>query len=235
MTSYLCCKCVLFGVLPLGSVFLIVSTQSHAKFPHGSEIWRNADPHQLRCPSIARIPPSLTQHHPCQFRQRWTMGNILFTLSYRQSYYSACEWPQDFVFLYTPDYFKPCASWEVYLIITEDFQASDVKYNGTHMNTHQILDFDMEITLTAQQRRVYPFTLSAQCGEGRWYTVDSWLPYGYACSHFLSDYDKGPSMKCALMTENECRISFHVVGGDTGIIAYNLEMYGKFYNGIQNR
>uniref|UniRef100_A0A671XRD3 Integrin beta n=1 Tax=Sparus aurata TaxID=8175 RepID=A0A671XRD3_SPAAU len=28
-----------------------------------------------------------------------------------------------------------------------------------------------------------------------------------------ADYDKGPSMKCALMTENECRISFHLWRG----------------------
>lgn len=87
-------------VCPLSSVFLIViSTYGHAKFPHGSEIWRNADLHRLGCLS--------EQHHACPFRQRWTMGNILFTLSYRQCYCSACEQPADLVFLYRRHYFKP--------------------------------------------------------------------------------------------------------------------------------
>ncbi|XP_023279369.1 integrin beta-6-like [Seriola lalandi dorsalis] len=56
--------------------------------------------------------------------------------------------------------------------------------------------------------------------------MDSSLPYGYVCSHFLSDYNKSPSMPCTLMTENECWISFNVVGGETGTTAYNLQMYG---------
>lgn len=51
--------------------------------------------------------------------------------------------------------------------------------------------------------------------------IDSWLP------HFFSDYDKSSSMHCTLMTENECWISFNVVGGETGIMAYNLQIYGK--------
>lgn len=39
----------------------------------------------------------------------------------------------------------------------------------------------MEITLTAQQKRVYPFTFLPQCQEGRWYRMDS-------CHHpFLID------------------------------------------------
>lgn len=46
--------------------FIVVSTPGCAKFPHGSEIWRNADLHRLGCPSEACIPPlPLTQHHPC--------------------------------------------------------------------------------------------------------------------------------------------------------------------------
>lgn len=59
----------------------------------------------------------------------------------------------------------------------------------------------------------------------RW--TDSSLHYGYVCSPFLSDYDKGSSMPCALMTENECWISFNVVDSETGTTAYNLQMYGK--------
>ncbi|GLD55977.1 integrin beta-6 [Lates japonicus] len=41
-----------------------------------------------------------------------------------------------------------------------------------------------------------------------------------------ADYDKSPSMQCTLMTENECWISFNVVGGETGTTAYNLQMSG---------
>lgn len=48
-------------------------------------------------------------------------------------------------------------------------------------------------------------------------------------SPLFSDYDKSPSMQCTVMTENECWISFNVVGGETGTTAYNLQMYGKFY------
>lgn len=86
----------------------------------------------------------------------------------------------------------------------------------------------MEITLTAQQRRVYRFTLSAQCWQGRWYMKNSPLPYGYVCSHFFSDYDKSSSMQCRLMMENECWIAFNVAGSETGTTAYNLHMYGRF-------
>lgn len=54
------------------------------------------------------------------------------------------------------------------------------------------------------------------------------LLYRYVCSHVLSDYDeKRPSVQCALMMENECRISFSVVGSDIGITAYDLQMNGK--------
>lgn len=43
-------------VCPAGLVFLIaVSTFDNAKFSHGSEIWRNANLHQLRCP-LAFVP-----------------------------------------------------------------------------------------------------------------------------------------------------------------------------------
>lgn len=110
----------------------------------------------------------------------------------------------------------------------------EIQWHGphTHMHIHQIVVFDMEITLTAQQRRVYPFTFSVQCQKGRWYTMYSCLPYGYVCSHFHSDYDKSPSMQCTMMTENECWISFNVVGGEKGTTAYNLQMYGMFYNNI---
>lgn len=71
------------------------------------------------------------------------MGNILFTLSYRQRYCTAYEQPRDLVLLYRRDNFKPAytlrANWEVYLIIKEDFQASDVKYNdGVHTHTHTL-------------------------------------------------------------------------------------------------
>lgn len=41
-----------------------------------------------------------------------------------------------------------------------------------------------------------------------------------------ADYDKSPSMQCKLMMENECWISFNVVGGETGTTAYDLQMYG---------
>uniref|UniRef100_A0A3P9BBS4 Integrin beta n=1 Tax=Maylandia zebra TaxID=106582 RepID=A0A3P9BBS4_9CICH len=36
------------------------------------------------------------------------------------------------------------------------------------------------------------------------------LPYGYVCSHFLTDYDKSPSMSCTFMMKNECWASFKV-------------------------
>lgn len=65
--------------------------------------------------------------------------------------------------------------------------------------------------------------------------MDLSLPYGYVCSHFLSDYDKSPSTQCTLMMENECWISFNVVGGEAGATAYNLQMYGKFYNSTENK
>ncbi|XP_034536798.1 integrin beta-6 [Notolabrus celidotus] len=41
-----------------------------------------------------------------------------------------------------------------------------------------------------------------------------------------ADYDKSASMQCTLMTENECWISFSVVAGETGIMAYSLQIYG---------
>lgn len=33
-------------------------------------------------------------------------------------------------------------------------------------------------------------------------------------------------MQCKLMMENECWISFNVVGGETGITTYDLQMFG---------
>ena len=67
-------------------------------------------------------------------------------------------------------------------------------------------------------------------------SVPSSPPYRYWCSQVLSDYDdKRPSMQCTLMTENECRISFSVVGSDTGTTAYNLQMNGKLNDKIENR
>ncbi|KAK1890806.1 Integrin beta-6 [Dissostichus eleginoides] len=41
-----------------------------------------------------------------------------------------------------------------------------------------------------------------------------------------ADYDKSPSMKCKLMMEDECWVSFNVVGGETGITAYDLLKFG---------
>ncbi|XP_074523046.1 integrin beta-6 [Halichoeres trimaculatus] len=41
-----------------------------------------------------------------------------------------------------------------------------------------------------------------------------------------ADYDKSASTQCTLMTENECWISFIGVAGETGITAYNLQIYG---------
>lgn len=100
----------------------------------------------------------------------------------------------------------------------------------THMAHTEIVLFDMEITLTAQQRRGYPFTFSAQCWEGRWYTMHL-FPHPFLryvlCSHFLSEYDKSSSMQCTLMTKNECWISFSVVGSDTGTTVYDLQMHSK--------
>ncbi|KAM7424372.1 hypothetical protein PAMA_000627 [Pampus argenteus] len=44
--------------------------------------------------------------------------------------------------------------------------------------------------------------------------------------NITEDYDTSPSTQCKLMTENECWISFSVVGSDVGTTAYNLQMYG---------
>jgi len=45
------------------------------------------------------------------------------------------------------------------------------------MGTQQIVDFDMEITLTAQQRRVYPFTFKCNYKrEDDIFTIASLLP-----------------------------------------------------------
>ncbi|XP_012729890.2 integrin beta-6 isoform X1 [Fundulus heteroclitus] len=41
-----------------------------------------------------------------------------------------------------------------------------------------------------------------------------------------ADYDQSASVECTLMMENECRVSFHVAEGDTGLVAYNLQKYG---------
>lgn len=168
------------------------------------------------------------------------MGKRLFTLSYRQSYCGACEWPQDPVFLYRRDYFKATVlvQAERYIWLSQRiFPALDVKYNdAVHTHTHQIVVFDMESTLTAQQRQVYPFTFPAQCGMGRWYATDSCLAHGHVvCSPLPSDHDKSPSMQCTLMMENECWISFNVVEGETGTTAYDLQMLGKLCINVANR
>ncbi|XP_031702106.1 integrin beta-6 [Anarrhichthys ocellatus] len=44
--------------------------------------------------------------------------------------------------------------------------------------------------------------------------------------NMTADYDKSASMQCTLMMENECWISFGVVGGETGTTAYDLQMHG---------
>lgn len=41
-----------------------------------------------------------------------------------------------------------------------------------------------------------------------------------------TDYDQDLSMKCTLMTDSECWISFYVIGNEMGTNAYNLQMYG---------
>lgn len=41
-----------------------------------------------------------------------------------------------------------------------------------------------------------------------------------------TDYDQDLSMKCTLMTDTECWISFYVVGSETGNTAYSPQMYG---------
>lgn len=41
-----------------------------------------------------------------------------------------------------------------------------------------------------------------------------------------TDYDQDLSMKCTLMTDSECWISFYVIGSEIGTNAYNLQMYG---------
>lgn len=65
---------------------------------------------------------------------------------------------------------------------------------------------------------------------------DGFMPCLWICTFsFHSDYDKNPSMQCKLMMADECWISFNVVGGETGTTAYNLQMYGKLYNNIENR
>lgn len=64
--------------------------------------------------------------------------------------------------------------------------------------------------------------------------MNSCLPYGYAHSHFFSDQDNSLSMQCTVMTEDECWISFNVVGGETGTTAYNLQIYGKMYISVDS-
>lgn len=58
--------------------------------------------------------------------------------------------------------------------------------------------------------------------------MDSCFSFGHACSCSFSDYDKSASLQCAVMTENECRISFNVVASETQTTAYNLQIYGDF-------
>lgn len=60
------------------------------------------------------------------------------------------------------------------------------------------------------------------------------MPSLWICTHFFSDQDKSPSMQCTVMTEDECWISFDVVGGETGTTAYNLQIYGKMYIGVDS-
>lgn len=60
------------------------------------------------------------------------------------------------------------------------------------------------------------------------------FPYGYVCLHFLTDYDKSPSMSCTFMMKNECWASFKVVEGETDTTAYDLQMYGKLDTSIDD-
>lgn len=77
------------------------------------------------------------------------------------------------------------------------------------------------------------FYSSSTLSKGKMiYRVNSCLPYGYARCHFLSDYEKSPSMECTLMTEHKCWISFTVVGGETETTAYNLQIYGKVHYSV---
>ncbi|KAJ0001652.1 hypothetical protein NQD34_001448 [Periophthalmus magnuspinnatus] len=41
-----------------------------------------------------------------------------------------------------------------------------------------------------------------------------------------TDYDQNHSMKCTLMTDSECWISFYVIGSEIGTNAFDLQMYG---------
>lgn len=40
-------------------------------------------------------------------------------------------------------------------------------------------------------------------------------------------------MKCKMMMEDECWVSFNVVGGETGITAYDLLKFGKFHKNTE--
>lgn len=102
------------------------------------------------------------------------------------------------------------------------------------MHTHQIVAFDKEIMLTDSTTGAsISFYSSSTLSKGKMiYRMNSCLPYGYARCHFLSDYEKSPSMECTLMTEHKCWISFTVVGGETETTAYNLQIYGKFHYSV---
>lgn len=97
-------------------------------------------------------------------------------------------------------------------------------------HTHQIVAFDMEITFTdsTTETSVSIYTLSTKWSKreddiGR----TPAFSFGYPWSCSFSDYDKSASLECAVMTENECRISFNVVASETQTTAYDLQMYGK--------
>lgn len=97
-------------------------------------------------------------------------------------------------------------------------------------HTHQIVAFEMEITFTdsTTETSVSIYTLSTKWSKreddiGR----TPAFSFGYPCSCSSSDYDRKASLQCAVMTENECRITFNVVARETQTTAYDLQMYGK--------
>lgn len=97
------------------------------------------------------------------------MENILFTLSYKQSYCSACEQPKDLVFFCGWGYFKETKSgiWSSEEIVC--LEMGNAMICSTHMHTHQILAFDMEITFTDSTTgtSVSIYTLSTKWSKGK--------------------------------------------------------------------
>lgn len=161
--------------VPSSSVF-VINTLS---FQCGSVIWRNANFHRLGCLSGVRSP---AQHPPAQhntFGQHGTMGNILFTLLYRQRYCNTCEWPKDLVFLHRRVDIKT-----VVLVQAEKYIWSSrrIRLCVVHAHEHTEAVFDMEVTMTAQQGRVCAFTLSGQLQKERWYRCNRFPPSLLMCS-----------------------------------------------------